>query len=195
MFPFASHELYGYSLDYCAPILAEVGALANKYGHRLTVHPGQYTQLGSPRDSVIKASIRELEYHAQMLNLMGIGPDGVMIIHGGGVYGDKEAALARIRKTVEEDLPQDVRDRLVLENDEVSLTSLRMMLYLLIPSMPRSFVIMLQIYCRYAKIWISHSSSTIITTRSILLLISLPQRLLHVPTLFSPGAASNLSST
>lgn len=119
MFPFASHELYGYSLDYCAPILAEVGALANKYGHRLTVHPGQYTQLGSPRDSVIKASIRELEYHAQMLNLMGIGPDGVMIIHGGGVYGDKEAALARIRKTVEKDLPQDVRDRLVLENDEL----------------------------------------------------------------------------
>ncbi|KAG1762860.1 UV-endonuclease UvdE-domain-containing protein [Suillus occidentalis] len=119
MFPFASHELYGYSLDYCAPILAEVGALANKYGHRLTVHPGQFTQLGSPRDSVIKASIRELEYHAQMLNLMGIGPDGVMIIHGGGVYGDKEAALARIRKTVEEDLPKDVRDRLVLENDEI----------------------------------------------------------------------------
>lgn len=137
MFPFASHELYGYSLDYCAPILAEVGALANRYGHRLTVHPGQYTQLGSPRDSVIKASIRELEYHAQMLNFMGIGPDGVMIIHGGGVYGDKEAALARIRKIVEEDLPKDVRDRLVLENDEVSLTSLWMMLYLLITSDPQ----------------------------------------------------------
>ncbi|KAG1752826.1 UV-endonuclease UvdE-domain-containing protein [Suillus lakei] len=119
MFPFASHELYGYSLEYCAPTLAKVGALANKYGHRLTVHPGQFTQLGSPRDSVVKASIRELEYHAQMLNLMGIGPDGVMIIHGGGVYGDKEAALSRIRKTVEEDLPKDVRDRLVLENDEL----------------------------------------------------------------------------
>ncbi|KAG1751395.1 UV-endonuclease UvdE-domain-containing protein [Suillus paluster] len=119
MFPFASHELYGYSLDYCAPVLAKVGALANKYGHRLTVHPGQFTQLGSPKDSVVKASIRELEYHAQMLNLMGIGPDGVMIIHGGGVYGDKEAALARIRKTVEEDLPKNVRDRLVLENDEL----------------------------------------------------------------------------
>ncbi|KAG1890108.1 UV-endonuclease UvdE-domain-containing protein [Suillus subluteus] len=119
MFPFASHELFGYSLDYCASALAEVGAIANKYGHRLTVHPGQFTQLGSPRDSVVKASIRELEYHAQMLNLMGIGPDGVMIIHGGGVYGDKEAALARIRKTVEEDLPKDVRDRLVLENDEL----------------------------------------------------------------------------
>jgi UV DNA damage endonuclease len=120
MFPFASHGDYGYSLDYCAPLLVKVGALANKYGHRLTVHPGQFTQLGSPKDLVVKASIRELEYHTQMLNLMGIGPDGVMIIHGGGVYGDKEATLARIRETIKEDLPREVRDRLVLENDEVS---------------------------------------------------------------------------
>ncbi|OAX39787.1 UV-endonuclease UvdE [Rhizopogon vinicolor AM-OR11-026] len=119
MFPFASHEVYGYSLNYCAPLLAKVGALANKYGHRLTVHPGQFTQLGSPKDSVVKASIRELEYHTQMLKLMGIGPDGVMIIHGGGVYGDKEATLTRIRKRIKEDLPKEVSDRLVLENDEL----------------------------------------------------------------------------
>ncbi|KAH7913467.1 UV-endonuclease UvdE-domain-containing protein [Hygrophoropsis aurantiaca] len=118
MFPFASHETYGYSLDYCAALLTEVGTLANTYGHRLTTHPGQFTQLGSPRENVVRASIRELEYHCQMLDLMGIGPDGVMIIHGGGVYGDKEATLQRIRKTIE-DLPQRVRNRLVLENDEL----------------------------------------------------------------------------
>ncbi|KAH7927536.1 UV-endonuclease UvdE [Leucogyrophana mollusca] len=119
MFPFASHETYGYSLTYCASLLAEVGALAKKYGHRLTTHPGQFTQLGSPREAVVRASIRELEYHCQMLDLMGIGPDGVMIIHGGGVYGDKAATLQRIKKTIQEDLPKGVRDRLVLENDEL----------------------------------------------------------------------------
>jgi UV DNA damage endonuclease len=81
MFPFASHGKYGYSLDYCADLLAQAGALANEYGHRLTTHPGQYTQLGSNKDAVIESAIRELEYHAQMLDLMGIGPDGVMIIH------------------------------------------------------------------------------------------------------------------
>ncbi|KAI6021497.1 UV-endonuclease UvdE-domain-containing protein [Pisolithus microcarpus] len=106
-------KLYGYSLAYCATLLAEVGALAEKYGHRLTVHPGQYTQLGSPREAVVRSSIRDLEYHCEMLDLMGVGPDGVIVIHGGGVYGDKEATLARIKETI-----RNVRDRLVLENDE-----------------------------------------------------------------------------
>lgn len=123
MFPFASHETYGYSLAYCAPLLAEVGALAKKYGHRLTVHPGQYTQLGSPREAVVRSSIRELEYHCEMLDLIGVGPDGVMVIHGGGVYGDKEATLARVKETIRVDLPKNVRDRLVLENDELCYTA------------------------------------------------------------------------
>jgi len=194
MFPFASHEVYGYSLDYCTPLLAKVGALADKYSHRLSVHPGQFTQLGSPKDWVVKASIRELEYHAQMLQLMGIGPDGIMIVHGGGVYGDKEATLARIRKTIKEDLPKGVSDRLALENDEVSLPVPWTMLCLLIP-LTCSFVIMLQISYRYAKIWISHSSSTIIMIRLIHLLTFLPWRLSDVPMQFSLGAALSLSST
>ncbi|KDQ27422.1 hypothetical protein PLEOSDRAFT_1009660, partial [Pleurotus ostreatus PC15] len=123
MFPFASHSVHGYSLNYCAPLLARVGELASKYNHRLTTHPGQYTQLGSPKKEVIAAAVRELKYHCEMLDLMGIDKDGVMIVHvpsqGGGVYGDKEAALERIKDTVANVLPQDVRDRLVLENDEI----------------------------------------------------------------------------
>ncbi|KIJ18576.1 hypothetical protein PAXINDRAFT_110020 [Paxillus involutus ATCC 200175] len=119
MFPFASHAIYGYSLDYCAPLLAQLGTLAKKYGHRLTTHPGQFTQLGSPREAVVRSSIRELKYHAEMLDFMGVDQDGVMIIHGGGVYGDKEAALARMKKVIRDDLPPDVRARLVLENDEL----------------------------------------------------------------------------
>lgn len=61
MFPFASHMIHGYSLDYCAEELKAAGDLAKKYGHRLTMHPGQYTQLGSPKEDVVKASIRDLE--------------------------------------------------------------------------------------------------------------------------------------
>jgi UV DNA damage endonuclease len=81
MFPYSSHRIYGYSLDFCAPLLARAGALARKYSHRLTTHPGQYTQLGSPKPAVVEAAVRELEYHSQMLDLMGMGPDSVMIIH------------------------------------------------------------------------------------------------------------------
>lgn len=81
MFPFASHAVHGYSLEYCSELLAKAGALAKKYGHRLTVHPGQYTQLGSPKVAVVQASIKELVYHCEMLDRMGVDADGVMIIH------------------------------------------------------------------------------------------------------------------
>lgn len=81
MFPYASHGIHGYSLEYCAPLLAQAGNLAKKYGHRLTTHPGQFTQLGSLRPDVVTASVRELRYHCEMLERMGIGPDGVMIVH------------------------------------------------------------------------------------------------------------------
>lgn len=60
MFPFASHKEYGYSLEFAEQELKAVGELAKEYGHRLTTHPGQFTQLGSPRDEVVEASFRDL---------------------------------------------------------------------------------------------------------------------------------------
>lgn len=42
MFPFASHEEYGYTLEsFAADVLAEAGKVAAELGHRLTTHPGQ----------------------------------------------------------------------------------------------------------------------------------------------------------
>lgn len=42
MFPFASHEEYGYRLaPFAAGVLAEAGKVAAELGHRLTTHPGQ----------------------------------------------------------------------------------------------------------------------------------------------------------
>ena len=42
MFPFASHEEYGYKLaPFASETLAEAGREAAKLGHRLTTHPGQ----------------------------------------------------------------------------------------------------------------------------------------------------------
>ena len=60
-----------------------VGDLAKSLGHRLTTHPGQFTQIGSPTQKVVDASVRELEYHCDMMDRMGLGPDAVMIIHMG----------------------------------------------------------------------------------------------------------------
>lgn len=42
MFPFASHEEYGYKLaPFASEALAEAGKVAAELGHRLTTHPGQ----------------------------------------------------------------------------------------------------------------------------------------------------------
>ena len=61
MFPFASHPKYGYDLSYVDTELKEIGALAKKHGHRLTSHPGQFTQIASPKENVVEASVKELD--------------------------------------------------------------------------------------------------------------------------------------
>ena len=123
MFPFASHKEYGYSLAYAAPVLAEAGLLASELGHRLTMHPGQFTQIGSPRKEVVAASVRDLEYHDELLSLLSLpgqlDRDAVMILHMGGTFGDKQATLDRFRENYVK-LSAGVQKRLVLENDDVS---------------------------------------------------------------------------
>ncbi|KFY26818.1 hypothetical protein V493_03870 [Pseudogymnoascus sp. VKM F-4281 (FW-2241)] len=123
MFPFASHEVYGYKLaPFAAGVLAEAGRMATKLGHRLTTHPGQYTQLGSPRQVVIDNAVRDLVYHDEMLSLLKLPEqqdrDAVMVLHLGGTFGDKTATIQRF-KTNYEALPSSVKRRLVLENDDV----------------------------------------------------------------------------
>lgn len=123
-FPFASHPEYGYKLaPFAADVLAEVGKVVAELGHRVTTHPGQFTQLGSPRQSVIDNAFRDLEYHDEMLSLLKLpeqqNKDAIMVLHLGGVFGDKEATLDRFRANYAK-LSQSVKNRLVLENDDMS---------------------------------------------------------------------------
>lgn len=123
MFPFASHEEYGYKLEsFAAETLAEAGKVIAELGHRVTTHPGQFTQLGSPRKQVIDGAFRDLAYHDEMLSLLKLpeqaNKDAVMILHMGGMFGDKQATLDRFRENYAK-LPQGVKNRLVLENDDV----------------------------------------------------------------------------
>lgn len=124
MFPFASHKEYGYKLaPFASEVLAEAGRVVADLGHRVSAHPGQFTQLGSPRDEVVENSFRDLEYHSEMLQLLRLPPqqdrDAVMILHMGGTFGDKAATLDRFRDNYMK-LSQDAKNRLVLENDDVS---------------------------------------------------------------------------
>ncbi|KAB8302194.1 hypothetical protein EYC80_005639 [Monilinia laxa] len=126
MFPFASHAEYGYKLaPFAGEALAEVGKVVAELGHRVSTHPGQFTQLGSPRPEVIANAVRDLEYHDEMLSLLKlptqIDKDAVLILHMGGTFGDKAATLDRFRENYAK-LSPSIKQRLVLENDDVSWT-------------------------------------------------------------------------
>ncbi|KAF9803788.1 hypothetical protein IEO21_09564 [Rhodonia placenta] len=54
-----------------------------------------------------------------MMCYMNLDQDSVIIIHMGGVYGDKDGALARFRKNYTTKLTDEMKARLVLENDEM----------------------------------------------------------------------------
>ena len=72
---------------------------------------------------VIDNAIRDLDYHEELLSLLKLphqqDRDAVMILHLGGVFGDKEATLQRFRENYMK-LSNAVKKRLVLENDDVS---------------------------------------------------------------------------
>ena len=106
-----------YSYDFAIPMLQKIGAYAREKGHRLTFHPGQFNNLGSNRESVIQQTLLDLEYHADVLDLMGMGADSVMVIHGGGMYGDKPGTMKRWIANYNK-LPDKIKRRLVLENCE-----------------------------------------------------------------------------
>lgn len=119
MFPFASHLIYGYKLGFADKLLKQIGAYANKHKVRLTMHPSHFNNLASSRESVIKATIADLKHHCEIFDRMGLGRDSVLILHGGGTYGNKEHALERLYKQLIK-LPKKIFDRLVFENCEIN---------------------------------------------------------------------------
>ncbi|MDS0527773.1 UV DNA damage repair endonuclease UvsE [Clostridium sp. SHJSY1] len=84
---------------------------------RVSMHPGQYTVINSPKEDVVKRSIDDLNYHTKVLDCLGVGKENKMILHIGGVYDNKEEAINRFITNYEY-LDKSVKDRLVIENDD-----------------------------------------------------------------------------
>ena len=110
-----------YSLDFADDLLKEIGDYAKSNNIRLTMHPAQFCVLSSKSEDVVSNAFNELNHHCEILDRMGLGKDSVIIIHGGGVYGDKCKALQRLEENIL-NLPKNTRDRIVLENCEMSYT-------------------------------------------------------------------------
>ena len=97
----------------------EIRRLVKAEGLRVTSHPGQYTVLNSPREKVVRDSVDELDFQAQVLQRMD--PKGTMTLHVGGAYGDKGAAMDRFAQNLDL-LSADARERLAIENDDTTYT-------------------------------------------------------------------------
>lgn len=118
LFPHKSNpKAPNYTFDFALDLLHEAGRYARDTGQRLTFHPGQYNVVGTPKEDMFKKTVADLDWHAEVLDLMGCGPDSVIVVHAGGIYGDKEATKKRWITNFSR-LPERVRRRLVLENCE-----------------------------------------------------------------------------
>lgn len=99
------------------PQFQSLGEKARGYKIRLSMHPGQYTLLNTPREDVLDRSIIDLRYHCDILNLLGMDTTNKLILHIGGIYKDKPSAIQRFIN-VFQTLDKDIQDRLVIENDD-----------------------------------------------------------------------------
>lgn len=125
------------NLIFARDLISQIGAYAQKYNIRLTMHPDHYNQLGSIDPNVISKTILDLTWAGTLLELMrraaetynyyetekgnrisrNVFNDSILCIHGGGVYGNKSEALERWKANFYK-LPYHVQTRIALENDE-----------------------------------------------------------------------------
>jgi len=94
--------------------LRKAGDFVKANGMRVSTHPGQFCVLSSDSDAVAENANKELEIHGWLFDAMGLdeSPFYAINIHGG--KSDRTSLLIDRIKS----LPDNVRKRLTLENDE-----------------------------------------------------------------------------
>ena len=116
--PFASHPVCKFDWSrHFRKRFQEIGDFIKNHGIRISMHPDQFILINSLDNRVFENSIRELVYHARVLDLMELDASAKIQIHVGGVYGDKEASMKRFVERFEM-LDETVKRRLVIENDD-----------------------------------------------------------------------------
>ena len=120
MVPFASHPVCTFKWqDRFKSGFQDIGRYIKEKDIRISMHPDQFVLINSPNEKIVQNGIRELNYHCQVLDIMGLDAVAKVQIHVGGVYGDKQAAIDRFIKNYKK-LPEWIRKRLVIENDDKS---------------------------------------------------------------------------
>lgn len=130
----ASHVLPVYTHPAVRPLYGEpalreaveslfppVGEAARAGGVRLSTHPGQYCVLSTASASALDNAVAEVEYHVEVMRLLGhVGgwhPRGAHVnVHGGA----RAPGIGVFRDSFARRLSEDARGLLTVENDEVA---------------------------------------------------------------------------
>lgn len=104
-------------IAYCEKGFAAVGELARRMDVRLSFHPGQFCVLASADDGIVKRSMEEFEYHADMARWMGYGKSW----HDHGFKINVHISGRRGPQGIIDVLPRlspEARNLITIENDE-----------------------------------------------------------------------------
>lgn len=120
MIPLATHELLKGWIWWddkdILNICNKIKQLVINNSIRISFHPDQFCVINSPKEEVFQMAVGILNYHNRLSDLLG---NDTLILHIGGIYGDKESAKLRFISNFIK-LPVDIQNKIVLENDDKS---------------------------------------------------------------------------
>ena len=123
LFPFADDPLGEDVLEEFSEAVAAKGQRARDAGIRLVLHPDQFVVLSSDSPQVIENSIKILETHARVMDMLKQPRSSWALIEIHGGKSDRADQLVRVISQ----LPEAIRSRLALENDEYSYSALEIL--------------------------------------------------------------------
>lgn len=126
--PFADHKDWGHLwqsfrlADETAALLNPTRQIIKRYialGGRFTIHPGQFCSIGSINSAVRKSSVEHLEYHGELLDLLGLPKsyDCPINIHASNGRKDPKIITNNIKNSLLL-LSDSVSKRIVFENEQ-----------------------------------------------------------------------------
>jgi UV DNA damage endonuclease len=118
LIPFGSHSINsGIWKKDLREDFQEIGDFIRRNFLRVSMHPGQYTVINTPDSETYERSLKDLQYHCAVLDLMELDGSHKIVIHGGGIYGRRQYSTEVLLQRLE-GMSEPIRKRLVIENDE-----------------------------------------------------------------------------
>jgi UV DNA damage endonuclease len=123
LFPFADDPIGEDVLEEFSEVVAAKGQRALDSGIRLVLHPDQFVVLSSDSPQVVENSIKILETHARVMDMLKQPRSCWAVIE---IHGGKSGRSEQLVKVISQ-FPEAIRTRLALENDEYSYSALEIL--------------------------------------------------------------------